>query len=161
MRYWPRKKWYKWYVLSRRSEQSCKSKCFNAHWKYNIKQGFLRLNADEVWNKVETSVAQVLCQAALSNFKVWAYGENKLITVTVIKKKAFNSVSLFVTSEAFLSLALRIFVALQAKLYGIMFSFRMFSYLKFNAFKFRNNKCEKERKLLQFSVDCVEFGTPK
>ena len=35
--------------------------------------------------------------------------------MTVIKKKAFNSVSLFVTSEAFLSLALRIFVALQGK----------------------------------------------
>ena len=81
--------------------------------------------------------------------------------MTVMKKKAFNSVSLFVTSEAFLSLALRIFVALQAKLYGIMFSFRMFSYLKFNAFKFRNNKCEKKGKLSQFSVDCVEFGTPK
>ena len=81
--------------------------------------------------------------------------------MTVMKKKAFNSVSLFVTSEAFLSLALRIFVALQAKLYGIMFSLRMFSYLKFSAFKFRNSKCEKKGKLSQFSVDCVEFGTPK
>ena len=78
-----------------------------------------------------------------------------------MKKKAFNSVSLFVTSEAFLSLALRIFVALQAKLYGIMFSLRMFSYLKFSAFKFKNNKCEKKGKLSQFSVDYVEFGTPK
>ena len=81
--------------------------------------------------------------------------------MTVMKKKAFNFVSLFVTSEAFLSLALRIFVALQAKLYGIMFSLRMFLYLKFSAFKFRNNKCEKKGKLSQFSVDCVEFGTPK
>ena len=81
--------------------------------------------------------------------------------MTVIKKKAFNSVSLFVTSEAFLSLALRILVALQAKLYGIMFSLRMFSYLKFSAFKFKNNKCEKKGKLSQFSVDYVEFGTPK
>lgn len=81
--------------------------------------------------------------------------------MTVMKKKAFNSVSLFVTSEAFLSLALRIFVALQAKLYGIMFSLRMFSYLKFSAFKFKNNKCEKKGKLSQFSVDYVEFGTPK
>lgn len=70
--------------------------------------------------------------------------------MTVMKKKAFNSVSLFVTSEAFLSLALRIFVALQAKLYGIMLNF-----------KFKNNKCEKTGKLSQFPVDCVEFGTPK
>ena len=53
----------------RKREFENKSKFVNAHWKYNIKQGFLRLNADEVWNKVETSVAQVLCQAALSNFK--------------------------------------------------------------------------------------------
>ena len=67
--------------------------------------------------------------------------------MTVLKKKAFNSVSLFVTSEAFLSLALRIFVALQGKPYGITFSFRMFSYLKFNTVKFRNKKCEKETKL--------------
>ena len=78
------------------------------------------------------------------------------------RRQRRRNVSFFCNQPSqFLFLALRIFVALPGKANKIMFSFRMFSYLQFNGFNFRNKKCEKEIKLLQFSVDCVAFGTRK